>query len=221
MYTHMYTFAVSKPQSYHGWVAARQRTAGRWGGAGRDGTGHQRIAPPRKQPSLLPSRALKTTVLDDSSEARTKKYFFKRMEEHSNTGDDRSTSGLSAGPDALCVSGHHSADCDLRPYLRSKNRRWGGPSFFGIEDRSWGRVLCSSEPRTEDGKGSSCFGSENQRWENSSYYRAEEGRTPHLRRTPYFRSSASKNEELRPTFDPRSRRTNPQSSVFVKLRLTE
>ena len=68
---HGYAIIVS---TYHGWFGAGQRTAGRRGGAGPGRMGRRRFGSPSRQLPLLPpraSRAPKTTVLNDSPEART------------------------------------------------------------------------------------------------------------------------------------------------------
>ena len=61
----------SKAPTYHGRVGAGRRTAGRWGRARRARTGRRWVGSPRKRPTLLLSRASRTTVLNDFSEART------------------------------------------------------------------------------------------------------------------------------------------------------
>ena len=74
--------AESKTRTYHGRVGSR-RTAG-WRRTGRRQNGS-----PRRQPSLVPSKASKTRVLNVSPEARTCEILCKPREEQS----DRLTTG--------------------------------------------------------------------------------------------------------------------------------
>ena len=77
-----------------------RRTAGRLrGGPGR--IRRRRVCSRRTQPSLVPSRASKTTVLNSPSEARTSEILCKPMEEQS----PRLTRSLSPGREALFVPG--------------------------------------------------------------------------------------------------------------------
>ena len=78
-------FVESETGTYHGRPGAGRRTAGRRGEAGPGRTGRRRVGSPRRQPSLLlsrASRASKTTVLNDSPEARTNEILCKLIEEH-------------------------------------------------------------------------------------------------------------------------------------------
>ena len=68
---------------------ARQRTEERRDVAERGKTIRRRVGSPRKQPSCVATAASKTTVLNDSSKARTKETLCKPMDEH----DNRLTSG--------------------------------------------------------------------------------------------------------------------------------
>ena len=61
-----------KTQTYHERVCLGRRAAGRRGGAEPDTVGHRRVDRPRSQLSCSLPRESNTTVLDDSSEARTK-----------------------------------------------------------------------------------------------------------------------------------------------------
>ena len=63
------------------------------GGAGQGGKGRRRVGAPRKQPSILPSREPKTTLLDISSEARTNEILCKPNRGTQRAVDDRLTSG--------------------------------------------------------------------------------------------------------------------------------
>ena len=74
---------LSNPKPGHITGGARQGSARRSDGEVRDRTGRREIGSPRRQPSLLPCRASKTVVLNDSSEARTKKILCKPLEEQS------------------------------------------------------------------------------------------------------------------------------------------
>ena len=71
---------------------AGRRTAGRRGGTGRGRTGHRQVGSPRRRPTLWPSRASKTLVLNDSSQARTNEIPCKPVEEK----NVRLTTGSSA-----------------------------------------------------------------------------------------------------------------------------
>ena len=73
----------SKAQAYHERVALGRRAAGRRGWAEPCAAGHRRFDRPKSQPSFLLLRASNTMVPDDSSEARTKEFPCKRMEEQS------------------------------------------------------------------------------------------------------------------------------------------
>ena len=82
---HTYIYAMNKPvesktRTYHGRVGAGRRTAGRRRGAGPGRTGRRRIGSPRRQPSLVPSRASNTPVLNVSSEARTSETLSKKTD---------------------------------------------------------------------------------------------------------------------------------------------
>ena len=107
-----------------------------------------------------------------------------------------------------CPRLHDGADGDLRPNLRSKDRKWegvlrssgpknedwGGSSIFGVEERRWG-VLRSLAPKHQDGGFfdirlrrskmgvSSIFGAGRSKTPSSKNYRIFE-EPPHLRRTP-------------------------------------
>ena len=85
-------FVESKTRTYHGRLAAGRQTAGRPGRAGPGRTGRRRVGSPRRQPTLLSSRASKTIVLNDSSEARTTEFICKSTEEQNR----RLTTGSSA-----------------------------------------------------------------------------------------------------------------------------
>ena len=69
-----------------GGAGARRGAAGRggagWGGGGWMLPGRRRVDAPRRKSSILPSRAPKRTVLDVSSEARTKEILCKPNKEH-------------------------------------------------------------------------------------------------------------------------------------------
>ena len=93
--------AESKTRTYHGRVRARRRTAECPGRAGPGNSVRRPIGSHRRQPSILPSRASKTTVLNVSWGARTKQSLWKPMAEY----DNRLTSGLSAGRRPLLIPG--------------------------------------------------------------------------------------------------------------------
>ena len=76
-----------KTRTYHGWVWSGAR---RGGGAGLGRTGRRQNSSPRRQASLLPSKASETRRLKVSPEERTSEILCKPMEEH----NDRLTSGL-------------------------------------------------------------------------------------------------------------------------------
>ena len=86
------TFNLSNPKPGHttggSGPAAHGGAAGR-GGPGR--VGRRRVCSRRTQPSLVPARASKTTVLNNSPEERTKEILCKPLGEHS----PRFTSGSS------------------------------------------------------------------------------------------------------------------------------
>ena len=71
----------TKTWTYHGRVRIGRRTAGRRGWAGTGRTGRRRVGSPRRQPSPLPSRRSKKTLLGVSLEARTKETLCKPKEE--------------------------------------------------------------------------------------------------------------------------------------------
>ena len=73
-------------------VGAGGRAAGRRGGAGRGRTKRRRVVSSRRQPTLLPTRASRTNVLNDSAEARIHEIPCKSMEEQG----PRLTCGVSA-----------------------------------------------------------------------------------------------------------------------------
>ena len=77
----IYTRVESKTRTYHGQVGTGRRTAGRRGGAGLGRVGRRWVSLPRRQPSLIPSRRSKKTLLGMSLEARTKETLCKPMEE--------------------------------------------------------------------------------------------------------------------------------------------
>ena len=89
----------SKTRTYHGRVGAAHGGAAGPGRAGQDGTPTDWFAQVTTDPRS--PQASWTTVLNDSSEARTTEFLCKPMEER----QPRSTSGLSAGPRALFVPG--------------------------------------------------------------------------------------------------------------------
>ena len=74
--------------------------SGRSGGTGRGGAGRRQVGSPRRRPTLLPSRASYTTVLNDSSEARTNEILCKSAAEQNL----RLTTGLPAGPQSALRS---------------------------------------------------------------------------------------------------------------------
>ena len=100
----------SKARTYHERIDAGQRTARRRASAGQSRTGRRRVGSSRKHPSLLHSRASKTTVLNVSLEARTKKTRLNRIDEH----NERFTQGGRWG-------------CFVIPAPKIENRRV--PSF--------------------------------------------------------------------------------------------
>ena len=90
-------FPYSKPiepktEKYHKGVGAGRRTALQQGGVGQGRSGCQRVSPPRKQLSLLLSKASKTTVMHVFLESRPNEILCKPMEEH----NERLTRVLSA-----------------------------------------------------------------------------------------------------------------------------
>ena len=99
-------YHLSNPKPGHTTGGSGRGGARRGGGAGpgRVGpvrAGRRQNSSPRGQPSLVPSKASKTNVVNVSPEARTSEILCKPMEEHS----DRLTSGLSAGRRPLFVPG--------------------------------------------------------------------------------------------------------------------
>ena len=107
-------FDLSSPRPGHTTGGAGRDGAGRSGvgGAGQGGLGRRRVCSLWRQPTLLLSRESKTTVLDDSSEARTNEILCKPMEEQSprlTTGlcavNSRFICGLSASRRPLFVPG--------------------------------------------------------------------------------------------------------------------
>ena len=80
----------SKTRTYHGRVGSGRTAGRRGGGAGSGRTGRRQNISPRRQASLVPSKASKTRRLNVSPEARTSEFRCKPMEEH----NDRLTSGL-------------------------------------------------------------------------------------------------------------------------------
>ena len=97
----------SKTQTYHGRVGTGRRTAERRGGADPGRTARRRIGSPRRQPSLVLSKASNTSVLNDSSEARASEILCKSKEEQNPPWafDPHWTSGLSARRNAIFVPG--------------------------------------------------------------------------------------------------------------------
>ena len=73
--------AESKTRTDHGRVGAGRRTAQQRGQAGPGRKGRRRSGSPKRHLSLVPTRVPKTTVLDVSSEARTKEFLCKPAEE--------------------------------------------------------------------------------------------------------------------------------------------
>ena len=75
-------FDLSGPKPGHT-TGGSGRGARRGGGAGLGRTGRRQNSSPRRQASLVPSKASKTRLLNVSSEARTSEILCKPMEEQS------------------------------------------------------------------------------------------------------------------------------------------
>ena len=129
--------------------------------------------------------------------------------------------------------GHHGADGDLRPNLRSEGRIWGGCLICGSENRRWG-VNRSSGSKTEAGRdserrrqaGSSIFRLRRSTVGDILRYTRPEDRTPlHLRRTllPSSKDPPS-SKNLPPTFEEPPSSKNPpifEESLLHYLRSSE
>ena len=89
-----------RPEHTTGGSSGRRTTRQR-GGAEPGRTGRRRIGSPRRQLSLVLSKASSTPVLNDSSEARTSEILCKPMGEQ----NPRLTRGSSVGREALLVPG--------------------------------------------------------------------------------------------------------------------
>ena len=100
--------------------------AWRRGGALWDGTGHQRVGPPRRQLTLLTLGAWKTTVQDDSSEARTNEVLFKSEEEQNilltwGTASALCSWLLTSGLSPICLC--KPLSCEAYPGICNSNTR--------------------------------------------------------------------------------------------------
>ena len=102
--------------------------AARRSGAGQDGTPTGRFAHETTVP--LAPRGSKTTVLNDSPEARTKEILCKPMGEH----NERLTRGLSAGPRALFVPGCRPMDRRLFVPVNPFHARHVGTNFYTMQN---------------------------------------------------------------------------------------
>ena len=116
----------SETRTYQGRVGSG-RTAGRRGGAGQDAD--RTVRPGDKRPAY-PPRHRKTNVLNVSPEARTSEILCKPMEEH----NDRLTSGLSAGREALFIPGCSPVDrclfVSVNPFHARHIREQGTCGFW-------------------------------------------------------------------------------------------
>ena len=135
-------------------------TAGRgevgWGRAGRGGAGRWRAFSPRRQPSHLPSGESKTTVLDDLSEARTRKSYVNRWRTTPAV-DNRFIRGLSAvcsaGRQPLFVPGCWPVDrCYLHPsHARHVREYHGRVRDAQCTAGQWGELGRGRSERRRDG----------------------------------------------------------------------
>ena len=96
----------SYPKPWHTTGGSGRAAHGGTDGRGAPGwVGRRRVCSRRTQPSLVPSRASKTTVLNISSEARKREIFIKTVGGTKPAVDNRLISGLSPGREALFVPG--------------------------------------------------------------------------------------------------------------------
>ena len=144
----------------HGRVAVERHTAGWRGRTGRGRTRRRRVDSPRRRPTLSPSRASKTTVLNFSSEAQTNDILCKPVEGQSMRFTRGNTTALRSWlltrvPTSICLWKPFS--CKACPGIYApKNENCGSP-IFGSGKKDGGVLRFSGSDDRKIG-GSSFFG---------------------------------------------------------------